>query len=394
MPSQSKKRHISFLTGTRAELGLMLRTLAAIQAHPGLELSIVATGMHLDPRANPGGVKLTALTAAGLTPAAVIPWPPCVTPAATAEATACAAAHLTRTYSRLNPDLVLVVGDRVEAFAAATAAHISRIPVAHIHGGDKAEGQLDDSLRHAITKLSHLHLAATRDSAARIKKLGEHPRSIHLIGAPGVEAITKQAASKSDVFREFGDVVGAAIVLLHPTDPDPELEEKRAIALASQLQKSGLKKQILFLPNTDPGSEGIHAAWRKWSRLRGGADSLEVNVVNDLPRSLFLGLLRDCRLLAGNSSSGIIEAASFGCPVLNVGPRQSGRLHGPNVTHARHNNHCLSECLKAILARPRPKLAAGRSHNPYEQKNTARRIARILATSRLTHPAPPKLIAY
>jgi UDP-hydrolysing UDP-N-acetyl-D-glucosamine 2-epimerase len=368
-------RHVIFVTGTRADLGLMLRTLQAIDAHPKLRLSVVATGMHLDPRSGP---KLASLAAAGITPAAVVDWPRRDTPHGVAEETGYAAAALARVFKRLAADAILIVGDRVEAFAAAAAAQISRIPIAHVHGGDRAEGQVDDSLRHAITKLANLHLAATPDAARRILRLGERPRTIHTVGAPGVEAIAKQAAPKKDIARRFPNVAQSAVVLLHPTSPDAALERSRAADLLAALSNAGLDHPILLGPNNDPGAEGIWAAYEG------------LHPIKDLPRPTFLGLLRDARLLVGNSSAGIIEAASLGTPVLDIGPRQSGRTRGRNVTHSDYGRAPITRNVKKILARPRTQ----KWINPYEVAGTSRKIAALLASVTLAAPAPPKLIAY
>ncbi len=181
------KRRICFVTGTRAEFGLMQSVLRAIDSHPSLELQIVATGMHLDRR---HGRTIDSL---GRKIHAIVPWRSKTgSPIETAQSTGHAITHLAATFDRLKSDIVLVVGDRVEAFAAASAAHIGGKIVAHIHGGDRALGQVDDSLRHAITKLAHLHFAATKQSARRIKKLGEDDWRIFPVGAPGIDGILDQ----------------------------------------------------------------------------------------------------------------------------------------------------------------------------------------------------------
>lgn len=372
-----------FVTGTRAELGLMVRTLGAIRAHPRLSLAVVATGMHLDPRS---GRRLSALRAAGIEPDAVVPWAVTQTPSRLAEVTGEAVARLARAYRELEADAVLVVGDRVEAFAAASAAHVARLPLAHVHGGDRAEGQVDDALRHAITQLAHLHLAATDDARDRILRLGQHPGSVFVVGAPGVESIRDEAASRAETAARFPDLSGSAVVLLHPATPDEGGEHARATSLLRGLRLAGMRRILLLSPNNDPGCDGVRRAIRAFSEQQ----DVESVVVGDLPRPLFLGLLRDCRLLAGNSSAGIIEAASFGTPVLNVGPRQHGRLHGPNVTHAGYAAAEVARAVRAILARPRP----SGSDNPYHRPRTARRIADLLAAKLPLPPAPPKLLTH
>src|SRR5437016_8842301 len=188
IPNQ-RLRGACFVTGTRAEFGLMTSTLRAIAETPSLQLQLVATGMHLDRN---HGDSLRQIRREGWKVDAVVPWP-AGDPDRLAINAGMAMSKLAATFDRLKSDVVLVVGDRVEAFAAAAAASISGRIVAHVHGGDRALGQVDDSLRHAITKLAHLHFPATKQSAARILKLGEDRWRIHRAGSPGIDQIRQLA---------------------------------------------------------------------------------------------------------------------------------------------------------------------------------------------------------
>src|SRR5207249_2279242 len=147
-----------------------------------------------------------------------------------ARRTGAAAASLAGAFAELEPDIVLVTGDRVEAFAAATAAHVSGRILAHVHGGDRALGQVDDSLRHAITKLAHIHFPATRQSAERLLRLGEDRWRVHRVGAPGIDGIVREAASRAEVAGAIGEFASGrfALLLLHPVDADAELEHRQA----------------------------------------------------------------------------------------------------------------------------------------------------------------------
>ena len=198
------KRSVCFVTGTRAEYGLMRSTLAAIRDHPQLRLRIIATGMHLSRQ---HGRTIDAIRNDGWTVDATVPWPSGDLAIQTGRATASIAAAV----ERLKPDIVLVVGDRVEAFAAATAGHLSGRIVAHVHGGDRALGQVDDALRHAITKLAHVHFPATAASAERLLKLGEDRWRIHRVGSPGIDGIVESAGPLT---LEPGGMY--ALVVLHP----------------------------------------------------------------------------------------------------------------------------------------------------------------------------------
>lgn len=351
-------RTITFVTGTRAEFGLMRSVLRAIHAHPRLRLRILATGMHLDPA---HGSPLQSIRDEGWAVDEVIPWPASygndrTTDARVANArhTGHAAAAMADAFAKLKADIVLVVGDRVEAFAAASAAHISGVPVAHVHGGDRAAGQVDDALRHAITKLSHIHFPATRQSADRLFKLGEDRRRIVRAGSPGLDGIARAAAPRTQVGATVGRLTPHrfALLLLHPAAADEALEHARARLVLDAAERIPFEEIVVVYPNNDPGAAGI---MRCWAGLNAQATTGRIRVHRDLPRGVFLALIRDAAVLLGNSSSGIIEAASFGTPVLNVGPRQAGREHGSNVTHVTYSRPALDRALLHVWNDGRPR---------------------------------------
>jgi UDP-hydrolysing UDP-N-acetyl-D-glucosamine 2-epimerase len=383
----SKRRRICFVTGTRAEFGLMRSTLGAIARHPKLDLQLVVTGMHLDPA---HGRSVDAILREGWRLDATVPWRRSETPAGSAQRTGTAMAGLADAFDRLKSDVVLVVGDRVEAFAAAAAAHTSRRAVAHVHGGDRALGQVDDALRHAITKLAHVHFPATRESARRIRRLGEDAWRIHAVGAPGIDGITDAAAPWDDVAAEFGRVLQPrryALLVYHPATHDDAGEGRAAgIVLRSTLE-AGFDSVVVVAPNNDPGAAGI---LRRWDHIPGNHPRLTVR--KDLPRSLFLALMRDAAVLVGNSSSGIIEAASFGTPVVDVGPRQAGRERGGNVVNVPLQNSRVREALAAVWRGGRPIRFRGR--NVYGGQGAGEKIASILASLSVDDRLLRKLIAY
>ncbi|HSI35705.1 MAG: UDP-N-acetylglucosamine 2-epimerase [Phycisphaerae bacterium] len=381
-------RTITFVTGTRAEFGLMVPVLRAIQAHPRLRLQVVATGMHLD-RAH--GRSIDSIRAAGFDVAATIPWKPAgADQTELARQTALASAKLADTYAKLNSDIVLVVGDRVEAFAAASAAHLSGRLVAHVHGGDRALGQVDDALRHAITKLAHLHFPATQDSADRIARLGEDAWRIKLVGSPGIDGITREALP-FDVLWPTTLVLCRrryALFLLHPTRADDAAEYARARQLLRTCVATGFEEVVCIYPNNDPGGAGII---RAIDEAEHDARS-SVRTVPNWGRPAFLGLLRDAAVLVGNSSSGIIEAASFGTPVIDVGDRQKGRLRGENVTTVPFRQSAIRAALRKIWNGGSP-LRYSRK-NLYGKGGTGLAIARHLANVPMTEKWLRKLIAY
>jgi UDP-hydrolysing UDP-N-acetyl-D-glucosamine 2-epimerase len=309
-----------------------------------------------------------------------VPWPEDAgDPISTAQHAGSAMSQLARVFEDLRSDVILVVGDRVEAFAAAAAGHIGGYIVAHVHGGDRAQGQIDDSLRHAISKLAHVHFAATAQSAQRLVKLGEDRRRVHRVGAPGVDDIEKLAA------KEPSDG-NFALLALHPVDPDDCLEYGRAGLILRGVKRAGFDRIVIVYPNNDPGSEGIARCWDEASKHE------RVVVHKNLCRPNFLGLLRDAAVLVGNSSSGIIEAASFGTPVIDVGPRQQGRERSQNVMNVPYRQSAIGRALARIWNNGRPQRFP--KQNVYGGTGTGQKIATVLARLPLDDRLRRKLITY
>lgn len=382
-------RHVCYVTGTRAEFGLMRRSLQAIAVHPRLRLQLIVTGMHLDRRRGASGKHVLREEWLKDVDRAVIPWRAGDgKPAGVAEATGRLMASIPPALERLQSDIVLVCGDRVEAFAGAAAGHVAHRIVAHVHGGDRAAGQVDDALRHAITKLAHVHFPATRQSAQRLLQLGEDRWRIHRAGSPGIDGITRDAAPRAQIDAAIGNLRPHryALLLLHPVDASADVEYARAQIIARTVAAIPFERVVVVYPNNDPGSGGI---LRAWEGLRGDPRFI---CRPDVPRSIFLGLLRDAGVLVGNSSSGIIEAASFRTPVVDIGPRQEGRERGDNVINVPYRAGAIRAALERIWNRGTPRRSP--SGNPYGGTGTAARIAHTLATLRATDRLMHKLIAY
>jgi UDP-hydrolysing UDP-N-acetyl-D-glucosamine 2-epimerase len=381
------KRRICFVTGTRAEFGLMRSTLCAIEDTPSLQLEIVATGMHLDPLHGDG---LAAIADAGFDLRGIVTWPGGSgdDPTIHAMNTGQAIAGLAETFKKRKSDIVLVVGDRVEAFAAAAAGHLSQRAVAHVHGGDRALGQIDDSLRHAITKLAHVHFPATAQSARRIARLGEEQWRIHQVGSPGNDDIVELAERFEVIQRRFAGLTPRryALIVLHPASADEHLEKKCAEIVLRAAQQVGFDRIMILYPNNDPGGKGIMGCWQEARR------NANLTVVRDLPRRIFLGLLRDAAVLVGNSSAGIIEAAAFGTPVVDIGPRQAGRERSRNVAHCEYDGEAISRALSRIWDHGKARRI--RCRNVYGGGGAGRRIAEVLADLNLGDRLLRKLIRY
>jgi UDP-hydrolysing UDP-N-acetyl-D-glucosamine 2-epimerase len=350
-----------------------------------LNLQIVVTGMHLDAA---HGHSINQIRREGWKIDGVIPWPPTADAASRAANVGQAIMALAKLFTKLNPSIVLIVGDRVEAFAAAAAGHLGGHVVAHVHGGDRALGQMDDTLRHAIAKLAHIHFPATSASAKRLERLGENAWRIHAVGSPGIDSIAAAASSRSRVAKLYPDLRprGYALVLLHPTHADDAMEYQRAKMLLAAVRSARIGRALVLYPNNDPGSRGILRAWRECR------DEAGWWFEKDLTRPDFLGLLRDAALLVGNSSSGIIEAASFGTPVVDVGDRQAGRERSGNVINVSFESASLRRTLKQVWNEGNPRRWKGA--NVYGGRGTGRRMTAILAGIRLDADLRRKLITY
>jgi UDP-hydrolysing UDP-N-acetyl-D-glucosamine 2-epimerase len=374
-PVATSKR-ICFVTGTRAEFGLMRSVLQSIRRNRRLKLQIVATGMHLSAR--------HGRTVATIAADRIVPWHG----QSLASATGNAIVGLSRAFAALRPDIVLIVGDRVEALAAATAAHLRGIPIAHVHGGDRALGQVDDCLRHAITKLSHIHFPATVRSAHRLLRMGEDRWRVHAVGSPGIDDIRRIAAPPSQLAAQFPTLIKRrfALLLMHPLDAEENLECRRARMVLRSLVRGGIDQIVIVYPNNDPGSSGIMRCWREHAR---GARFV---VRRNVERPLFLGLLRDAAMLVGNSSSGIIEAASFATAVIDIGPRQLGRERSRNVFNVPYQAGKIDAAIRRIWRAGRPVRLNCR--NVYGGDGAGRQIAKILARQKINARLLRKVISY
>lgn len=363
---------ILFVTGTRAEYGLMRRTLLAIRASPKLSLRVMAIGQHLD---RSRGLTLDEIRADGFEP---------IRGRSPGRSISIHAGEMlidvAQAIQKTGPETVLVTGDRIEAFSAASAAHLTGALLAHVHGGDRAQGQVDDSLRHAITKLAHIHFVATRGAQQRVMKLGEDRFRIHLVGAPGLDGIIEDAErgiAPSDPFVLF---------IRHPFTSQEKLEARQTTGSLRSILRAGAPKIVALWPNNDPGSHGIARALEQFSKRK----PKRIEIHRHLNRPDFLALLRDCICLAGNSSSGIIEAGSFGTPVIDIGLRQHGREHGRNVIHLEDDPIQIERAARRIIEKPR----RYRMKNPWGDGGASRRIVQTLSNLKIDDRIKQKLITY
>jgi UDP-hydrolysing UDP-N-acetyl-D-glucosamine 2-epimerase len=366
-------RKIAIVTGTRAEYGLLRPVMHAVQERSDLELMILATGSHMiQPAITYREIKQEFHVTDSIpmqTAGRVGRW-------ADVDSVGKGISRFGRSFERLRPDIVVVLGDRIEAFAAASAACIGGVPIAHIHGGDLAEGVADEAMRHAITKLANIHFPATETSAARITRMGEPAKSIHVSGSPAIDGLNAFEGMSDDAANELGDP--ECVFLMHPIGRPDEQEE--AVAAAA-LEAIGDRRTLCLMPNLDPGRVGIVRA------IEAAADSDQISKRDHLKRDEFVSLLKRLAstggVLVGNSSAGMIEAGALGVPVVNIGTRQSGRERGTNAIDASGEN-------AAAIAKAIDKAAnLDRSQftHPFGDGSAAPKIAKALAGVNLADPS-------
>jgi len=358
------KRRIAAVTSSRADFSHLYWPLRELAAHPEIDLKIVAIGPHLSPEF---GHTAGEIEKAGFHIDARIE---CLlssdTDVGMAKTIGVAALGLADCLGQMRPDLLLLIADRYEMLAPASVALALRIPIAHIEGGEISEGAIDDAVRNALTKLSHVHFTSTEQARGRVIAMGEEAWRVHRAGAPSLDHLRR--STLVDVLA----AKPAVLVAYHPTTIARDTIREADAVFAALESISG---QLLFCyPNADAGSRALIARAREFLDRRGNGQ-----VLVNLDPIAYWSLLRSANLLLGNSSSGIMEAASFAIPAVNVGIRQRGREHGRNVLDADATVESILACVAtANDAGFRASLAG--MDNPYGDGHAAERIAAVLAS--------------
>jgi GDP/UDP-N,N'-diacetylbacillosamine 2-epimerase (hydrolysing) len=381
-------KSIAVVTGTRAEFGILTPILAEIMRSKELELHIIATGMHLSKK---HGYTLRDVELSGFKIDEVVDMSPCDdSEASMAKALGKGIIGVTEAFERINPDIVLVLGDRSEAFAGAIAgAYMNRV-VAHVHGGEVTKGCIDESIRHAVTKLAHIHFPATKDGANRIIKLGERPENVHVVGAPALDVILNAPrCPPEELVKELNLDLGKPIILAiqHPVTTQVT-EAAKQMRITLEALKTVKAQTILIYPNNDAGGMSMIRVIEE-SRL-----PPYIKPYRSLPQGQYLGLMSIATAMVGNSSSGLIEAPSFGLPFINIGIRQEGRLRGENVIDVPHDKDAIIEAIgRAINNKAfREKVKKGR--NPWGDGKASGRIVDVLKSLVIDDGLLQKQITY
>jgi UDP-N-acetylglucosamine 2-epimerase (non-hydrolysing)/GDP/UDP-N,N'-diacetylbacillosamine 2-epimerase (hydrolysing) len=380
------KRIIGVFTGNRAEYGLQYPILRAIAAHPALEYRLLVSGAHLDPHF---GRTLGEIEADGFEVHAEIRIDmPDDTLRATAEAIGSGILSMSRALAELRPDMLVVYADRFEGFAAVIAGTQMNVPTAHVEGGDLTEGgALDDSVRHAMSKLAHLHFTTNQQASNRLLAMGEEGWRVHTVGFPAIDLIAEgNFASPTELAAAYGLDPARPIVLFTQhsvtTEFDRAAEQVRpALAALERLAREGVQV-IATYPNNDAGGRRIIAELEALEAKR----LPNILVRRSLGRRNYHGILALARdpaariACVGNSSSGVKETPAFGCPTVNIGSRQEGRLRAENVIDAGYDADEIYRAVRRCLDDAEFRAACARCENPYGMGNAGAKIAEVLST--------------
>ena len=379
-------RKILYISGTRADYGLMRSVLKAIDKHPELELEIAAIGMHM---MEEFGMTINEIKKDGFRIHEIDATYEKDSKKSMANFIGKTIQLLTDRVEEIDPDIILLLGDRGEMLAGAIVGAYLTIPVAHLHGGD-ITSTVDELARHAITKLAHIHFPATQESAKRIKKMGEDPLSIFVVGAPGLDTILNaELIEREEISKKYNLDSSKPILLVvqHPVT----VEVKDA---ADQMQEtleaiSELKFQtILIYPNADAGGRKMIDVIKEYEGFS------FITTFKSIPRIEYLSIIKIASAIIGNSSSGIIESPSFDLPAINIGCRQQGRERAENVIDVQYNRDQIISAIKKAVYDKDFRKQLRNCKNLYGSGNTGRKIADILSKIKIGDDLLQKKITY
>ncbi|RQP21625.1 UDP-N-acetylglucosamine 2-epimerase [Piscinibacter terrae] len=365
------RKRICVVTGSRAEYGLLYWIIHDLREAAEVELQLVATGMHLSPEF---GMTVRQIEADGFkVDKRVDMLLSSDTSGGVAKSVGLGVIGMSDALESLMPDVVLVLGDRFEILAAAQACLIHKIPLAHIAGGDVTEGAFDESIRHAITKMSHVHFVTNEDAAHRVRQMGEDPKRVHVVGSPGLDHLRRRPLlDRTELEGALGTSLGPRnlLVTFHPVTLSEDDGVGEFDELLRALSDTDPSTTIWFTrPNADTGGRRISNRLDQWAATQGD----RVKVHTSLGQLRYLSLMAQADAVVGNSSSGLYEAPSLKVPTVNIGDRQGGRLSAASVIHCEPRHDAISAALRQALA-----LDCSATTNPYGDGHTAPRVVQAL----------------
>ena len=365
-------KRIAVFTATRAEYGLLSPVLKAMQAHGGFDAGLIVAGAHLDPA---HGETIAEIEADGAVIWARAPTPGDGTTLDAARIMAATLQGVAEALDRLKPDALLLLGDRSEALAAAGAAAVMRVPIIHLEGGHTTGGAIDDSIRHAITKLAALHLTAREVYRERIIGMGETPERVFAVGSTGADNLLTAGRATAEQVSAMLDVPlrpGFLLITLH-AETLSDLEPERQVSILLQALDALPDAQIVFtLPNADAGGAAIREAIQSWAL----ANAHRAHAFASLGRDRYAAAVTACGAVVGNSSSGVIEAPIVGTLTVNIGERQAGRLRAPSIIDVGWDAGAIADAIRRALD---PAFRREARRDPLDDGRAAERIVDVLA---------------
>jgi GDP/UDP-N,N'-diacetylbacillosamine 2-epimerase (hydrolysing) len=366
-------RKVCVVTGTRAEYGLLRGVIQGVLHASGLKLQLVVTGMHLAPEF---GMTYREIESDGLRiDERVEMLVSADTASGTAKSMGLGLIGLGDAFARLKPDIIVLLGDRFEILAAASAALVASIPVAHVHGGETTEGAFDESIRHAVTKMSHLHFVAAEEYRQRVIQLGEQPSRVHLVGGLGVDAIKQtRLLSRAELESSLGIDLGPRhlLVTFHPETLERSKSESHMAELLAALGQLSDTRLVFTLPNADTGSSELRKMVETF--VAGHANAV---AFASLGQQRYLSCMKLAAGVVGNSSSGLMEAPSLGVGTINIGNRQQGRVKADSVIDCAPDRDSILRAIRH-LEDPLYQKRLERTVNPYGDGGASQRIVQVL----------------
>jgi len=381
------KRKIVVTTGSRAEYGYLRPLLHTISESKKLKLYLIVTGMHLSSK---HGMTVKNIEKDGFKIYKKIEMiPKGDQNYFMSVALGKGIIEFSKTFRRLNPDINVILGDRDEALASAIAAYHMNIPNCHIHGGDRTQAGIDEYNRHAITKISNIHCAATKKSKSRIINMGENPKNVFLTGSPSIDEFNKEITKKEILEKKYKIKFSGNDILLiqHPVTTEISKSKIQIQNILTAIIRTR-KNVIALAPNSDSGNRAIFQKLMEFSKKYSF-----FHMYRNLPRNDYLGILKNCGVLVGNSSSGIIESIYFGIPVINIGIRQKDRERGKNVIDVNENspNSIFGGIMKALKSKNKK---ISKKDFIYGTGNSSKKITKILENIKLNDELIKKQIFY
>lgn len=368
------KKKLCAVTGIRSEYGLLSPLLKAIEKEPCFQLQLIVTGAHLSPEF---GLTYREIEQDGFTIERKVELLlSSDTPVGIAKSIGLGVIGFAETFDQLRPDLLVLLGDRYEILAAAQAALVAKIPIAHIGGGDTTEGAFDEAIRHSITKMAHLHFVTNAESALRVRQLGENPAHIYNVGSLGIDrilALPHMSRAELEQSLHFSFRSRNLLVTFHPATLDAEPADRQLWELLQALDELGGEFGLIFTkPNADPQSRELIRLTEEFAAVRPNAA-----VYSSLGQPRYFNLIRQVDAVVGNSSSGLYEVPSFHKPTVNIGDRQKGRLLASSVLSCSPEKEEILQAIRKALTTD-----CSAAVNPYGEGDSAKKILAVLQSVR------------